>query len=218
MSSHKSRPKSKKYKKVALFLKKRRNKQKFFRIFSPDLRYLNSKFSTRLEKDFQNNLLEKKKLKLAFNFKNAFSLKKSMKNELDKNIDSQFVLKELEFCSLLERRTDLVLHRLGLVSTFFEAKQLISYKNVNINNSFNTGFSYLLKKGDVISFSPCVKKKIKVCLSNKVGQIPFYLSKFSNIEVNFQTLKIVVLTENFNTSRQMSHYLFLLNWRTFVGK
>jgi hypothetical protein len=68
MSSHKSRPKSKKYKKVALFLKKRRNKQKFFRIFSPDLRYLNSKFSTRLEKDFQNNLLEKKKIKAGLQF------------------------------------------------------------------------------------------------------------------------------------------------------
>lgn len=217
MGSHKNRLKTKKYKKVQIRLKRQYNRRNF-RIFSPDLIYLNSKFSTRLKKLFLNNLFEKKKLKLLFNFNNILSLKNSLQTEFSKNSCSRFVSKELEFCSLLERRPDFVIHRLGLVSTFFEAKQLISYKYMNINDSFNTGFSYLLKRGDIISFHPFAKQKIKRCLRDQIKKVPFYLCKPYNIEINFQTLKIVVLTEKFNTSRQMFNYLLLLNWRAFMNK
>lgn len=213
MGSHKNRPKAKKYKIIQARLKKHRVGRKF-RIFSPDLHYLSSRFASRLKRKFHDDLLERKKLRFLFNFRNASSLKKSMQIEFNKNLDSPFVSEELEFCSLLERRLDFVFHRLGFVSTFFEAKQLISYKNVYVNGCFNTGFSYLLKKGDVISFNPLTKEKIKKSLRNKIRKVPFYLSKFSNIEVNFQMLKIIVLTEKFNASAQMLYYLFSLNWRS----
>jgi ribosomal protein S4 len=78
----------------------------------------------------------------------------------------RYTLNELEFCSILERRLDILLFRLGFVPSIFAAKQLISHKKVKVNNHANSSFSRLLKKGDVISFDNSVYPVIYCNLTN----------------------------------------------------
>lgn len=122
-------------------------------------------------------------------------------------------LRELEFCSLLERRLDVLLLRLGFVSTLFEAKHLISHKKIKINNRITSCFSRLLKKGDITSFEPSIENILKQRVKVQIAQRNFFFSTFSNVEVNYKNFKIVVLTNKINILQQLHHYSFSLNWK-----
>ena len=50
----------------------------------------------------------------------------------------------------LEQRLDIILYRMGFVSSIFEGKQLIFYKNVYINDVLIKSSNYQLSEGDVI--------------------------------------------------------------------
>lgn len=49
----------------------------------------------------------------------------------------------------LEQRLDVVLYRMGFVSSIFEAKQLIFFKKVYVNNILVKSSNYQLKEGDI---------------------------------------------------------------------
>jgi ribosomal protein S4 len=216
MNKHKTRPKLKKYLQTNLFfsLKKHRTvrKKSRLRFFSPDFIYLTSKFSKKLEEEFKKTLLNKRKLKLFFGFQKTTLLK----NFLDKVLFKKFnnSLKESLFCSLLERRLDVILYRLGFVKTLFEARHLISHKKVFINDFLIKSCSHILKKGDIISFTPSSKIFIKKRLLEELKVRNFFFATFDHIEINFQMLKIIVLAEKINLSRQIQHYSFLFDWKT----
>jgi|SouAtlMetagenome_1021521.scaffolds.fasta_scaffold00503_2 small subunit ribosomal protein S4 len=221
MSIHKIRPKFKKYAKAGIFLGKQKKttrlKKPALNFFSPDLIYLNSKLSYDLKNHFQVSSINRRKLKLLFGFQRTSLLKRYLKKELSANTRSQHSLKEMEFCSLLERRLDFLLYRLGFAATLFEAKHLISHKKLRINGRSSSSFSRFLKKGDVISFLPSIEGRIKKRLIEQLHSRDHFFGTFYNVEVNFRTLKIVVLTEKVNLSQQVQHYPFSLHWNILGG-
>jgi ribosomal protein S4 len=103
------------------------------------------------------------------------------------------------------------------VPTIYAAKQLISHKKVKVNNHANSSFSRLLKTGDIISFDLSTHLAIQTNLSNQLENFDFYLSNSSQIEVNFKTLKLIVLTDKINLLSQIPQYKFPLNWNTIIN-
>lgn len=221
MGLHKIRPRLKNYSKTKIFLKHDSQtilgqKKKNFKIFSPDVRYLNSRWVNKLESHFKNRLDEKRKLKFFFGFYRTSLLKKILKGEYAKKIKLRNSLKELEFCSILERRLDILLYRLGFVPTIYSAKQLISHKKVKVNNYSNSSFSRLLKKGDVITFDFSTQVSIQKHVLTHLANSEYFLNNSNQIEVNFKSLRIVVLANRINLFSQIPQYHFKLQWNNIL--
>lgn len=221
MSNHKTKPTSKKYIKAGILfnLKKHKKlnfKKKKIRFFSPDFVYLNSKTSNKIKDSYKISFINRRKLKLLFGFPRTSFLKKILNKDLLKK-KSKFFLKENKFCSLLECRLDFLLFRLGLAKTLFEAKHLIAHKKVFVNGTLNRSYTKKLKKGDIISFDPNIKNLILTRLLNEMVNRNFFFSLFDNLEINFKTLKIIVLTEKVNFSQQIQHYSVFLNWKSLLN-
>lgn len=60
--------------------------------------------------------------------------------------------------TLLERRLDNVVYRMGFASTRAEARQLVTHKAILVNDKIVNVPSYLIKPGDVIS----VRQRAKI--------------------------------------------------------
>lgn len=222
MTNHKTKPKIKKYIKAGIFfnIKKHKNltiKKKKLRFFSPDFVYLNSKKSDKIEESYQISFINRKKLKLLFGFPRTSFFKKILKKNLLKKKNSKYFLKENEFCSSLECRLDFLLFRLGLAKNLFEAKHLIAYKKVFVNGESSRSYTKRLKKGDIISFDTSAKKLIFTRLLNEIVNRSFFFNVHNNLEINFKTLKIVILSEKINFSRQIQHYSVFLNWKSLLN-
>lgn len=159
---------------------------------------------------------ERRKLKFFFGFYRTSHLKKILKFELIKKKKLRRSLKVLEFCSILERRLDVLLCRLGFVPTIYAAKQLISHKKVKVNNYANSSFSRLLKKGDIVSFDFSIQKTIQKNLLRHLKASKVLLNNSNQIEINFKTLKIVVLTTKINLFTQTLQYHFNLQWNNII--
>jgi len=212
MALHKVRPRLKKYVKFGILKKDTRHVSKTKAFFSPDLNYLNTKFSNKLEQSFNKSISNLRKLKLLFGFYRTALLKKITGKRFLRKSKSRYLLKEVEFCSLLERRLDVLLYRLGLVSSLFEAKQLISHKKVRINNCFVSSYSYSLKKGDIVSFDSSIELMVKRCLIKQLQTRDLYVLRY--VEINFKILKIIFLKEKLFLPEQIQHYNSLLKWET----
>jgi small subunit ribosomal protein S4 len=63
---------------------------------------------------------------------------------------------------LLECRLDNVVYRMGFASTRAEARQLVSHKCVEVNNSAVTIASYQVKSGDVVQIREKSRKQLRV--------------------------------------------------------
>lgn len=211
MANHKTRPKFNKFVKAGLLLKKRVQPLTFF---SPALTYLSSKSPSKLKKYFQTNLVNTKRFKLLFGFYRTTLLRKFKQHRLIKSSVSRRCLKEIEFCSLVERRLDLILYRLGFVATVYEAKQLISHGKVKVNNLPSACFSRLLKKGDIISFEPSIYLLLDKQIKNQIKIRPFFFTTFSNLEVNYKTFKIIFLSNRVDLKKQLFFYSNPVSWKT----
>ncbi len=74
--------------------------------------------------------------------------------------------------SLLERRLDNVIYRLGLASSRAQARQLVNHGHVRVNGKKVDIASYLVKPGDVITVSDRAKK------------IPFIQENLESLDVS----------------------------------
>lgn len=125
--------KLKSYLKAGISINKKNQALRFLKnnkisFFSPDFIYLNSRFSIKIREFFKISILNRRKLKLLFSFPRTSLLKKYLNKERSTSKNSLRFVKELGFCSLLEKRIDILLYRLGFVSTLSEARHLISHK------------------------------------------------------------------------------------------
>ena len=125
-------------------------------------------------------------------------------------------LKEKELFSLFENRLDLLLYRLNLVSSLFEAKQLISHGKVFIDGKINRNYSYSLTKGNVISFKKSTEAIFKDRLISSSKN--FYFYSYDNLEVCYKTFKIIILTEKVDSKKYLQHYSYFLNWSNLLIK
>jgi len=213
MSIHKKRPKLNAYFKAKVLLKGRKKKLK---LFSPSLVYLTSKFATILKNYFREYLVNLRKAKLIFGLYRTSLLRKYQHHRLLDISRSRHFSKEIEFCSLLERRLDVILLRTGFVSSLYEAKHLISHKKVKVNSAVNACFSRILKKGDIISFDPSIDDHLRNQILKQAKTRPFFFTTFINLEINFNTLKIVLLLNKIDLDKQIHHYSHALNWKTLI--
>lgn len=94
------------------------------------------------------------------NLFNALKLKKDNTNIIHK------------FIILLESRLDMIVFRLQISRTIFEAKQIINHGKIKINNEVICSQNYILKPGDIISLN-----NFKISKS-------FYLNNKFNEKIN----------------------------------
>jgi len=112
-------------------------------------------------------LREKQKVKriygvLETQFKNLFRKAENMKGVTGENL-----------LTLLERRLDNVIFRLGLVTSRAQARQMVSHSQFKVNGRIVNTPSYIVKKGDIIE----IKKNLKIfqdALSKNI-EIPDWL-------------------------------------------
>ncbi len=117
-------------------------------------------------------LREKQKVKRVYGilekqFRNYFK-----KAERIKGITGENLL------SLLERRLDNVVHRLGFASSRTQARQLVNHGHISVNNRKVTIASFLVKIGDVISVKEKSRKNeaIQISLEGAKGRgVPVWL-------------------------------------------
>jgi ribosomal protein S4 len=214
MNNYKKRLKLRNYAKSGVDLTSK-NKKKFS-FYNPSLIYARLSSNLKLEDYFKKSLLNHRKVKLYFGFHKTSLLKKIIKKKISEKTKYKY-LKEIELCSILERRLDLLLLRVGFVSNLFEAKQLISHKKILVNGIKSKCFSTILKKGDVISLDPSVKNRIQSRLRDRIVK-KNKISTFDNIEVCVKNLKIIIIKNKIKITKHFHHYDFFLNWQTIFER
>jgi len=122
-------------------------------------------------------LREKQKLRFMFGISEK-QLKNYFKKASQKKGNTALYL-----CQFLERRLDNVLYRLGFAPTRASARQLIVHKHIKVNNKTLNIPSYLVKTGDIITFTKdkiLQVPEIRETLENKDLIIPDWLKRENN--------------------------------------
>lgn len=117
---------------------------------------LHGKKNKRRLSEFGQQLREKQKAKVVYGL-----LEKQFK-KLVTHVSAQKGDTEELLLSLLERRIDNIVFRLGMAKTRFMARQLVSHGHVLINNKKMTIPSYELKIGDVITLDAKMQKNADI--------------------------------------------------------
>ena len=109
--------------------------------------------------------------------------------------------------SLLERRLDNVIYRMGIGSSRAEARQLVTHAHFAVNGRACNIASYIVKAGDVITVKETKKdnKFFAEIKQMKVGAMPKWL------EFNPETLtgKIIALPQRDDIDAQISEHLIV---------
>ncbi|MDR0383938.1 MAG: 30S ribosomal protein S4 [Christensenellaceae bacterium] len=97
------------------------------------------------EKEYGTQLREKQKVKRAYGllekqFRSVYEKAERARGRTGDNL-----------LSLLERRLDNVIYRMGIASSRSEARQIVSHAHMNVNGKAVNIPSYILSKGDEIS-------------------------------------------------------------------
>lgn len=145
------------------------------------------KKTNKKQSDFSKELQTIQKLSL---FYGKLPIKKMQRSKTQTYLD-----KKNSLLFDIERRLDVILVRLNFCLTIFQARQLISHKKICVNYKIVNIPDFQLFNGDLISiqdnFLYFIKSKIRQNFqSNRIWRI-----KPTHLEVNYKTLKAVVLYE-----------------------
>lgn len=210
MSTHKTKPKLKKYKTAGLTKKRDSSRVNFF---LPEYTYLTHHLK-KLEHTFSNSLNNRRRIKLLFGFNQSYKLLNFIKKIEKKNIYKKRFSKANGLINLIEHRLDVVLVRAKFASTLSQARQLISHRQVYVNGIVITSSFFVLKKRDIISVSPSIKKIVKYNIKQSIQTQDPIVSQYNSFEVNFIIQKIVIISnslktnEFFNLNKQEFNILF----------
>jgi ribosomal protein S4 len=202
MSIHKAKPKLKKYK-LAGLTKKRDIDNSRINFFLPEQIYL-SNYLKKLEHTFSNSLNNRRRIKLLFGFNQTYKLLNFIQEIERKNKTERRFSKPNGFANLLEHRLDIVLFRSNFASTLSQARQFISHRQIFINGVAITSSFFILKKGDIISISPTLKKIIKLNIKQSIQKKGLFVTQSNLFEVNFTIQKIIIVSENLKTNEFFS--------------
>nr|YP_009307347.1 ribosomal protein S4 [Stoneobryum bunyaense]AOR82110.1 ribosomal protein S4 [Stoneobryum bunyaense] len=145
------------------------------------------KKTNKKQSDFSKELQTIQKLSL---FYGKLPIKKMRRSKTQTYLD-----KKNSLLFDIERRLDVILVRLNFCLTICQARQLISHKKICVNYKMVNIPGFQLSKGDLISiqdnFLYFIRSKIRQNFqSNQIRRI-----KPTHLEVNYKTLKAVVLYE-----------------------
>ena len=209
MSTHKTKPKLKKYKAAGL-TKKRATNSSRVNFFLPEYTYLTHHLK-KLEHTFSNSLNNRRRIKLLFGFNQSYKLLNFIQEIEKKNTDKRRFSKTNGLMNLIERRLDIVLFRANFASTLSQARQLISHRQIFVNGVVVTSSFFVLKKGDIISVSPIIKKIIKLNIKQAIQKRDSFVSQSNLFEANFNIQKIIIVSENLKTNEFFSLHKQELN-------
>jgi len=210
MSTHKTKPKLKKYKTAGLTKKRDSSRVNFF---LPEYTYLTHHLK-KLEHTFSNSLNNRRRIKLLFGFNQSYKLLNFIKKIEKKNTYKKRFSKANGLINLIEHRLDVVLVRARFASTLSQARQLISHRQVYVNGIVITSSFFVLKKRDIISVSPSIKKIVKHNIKQSIQTQDPIVSQYNSFEVNFIIQKIVIISDSlktnefFNLNKQEFNILF----------
>jgi ribosomal protein S4 len=197
----------------SILVKKIKKKKPFF-IYDHFI-YYRPKFGSFFSKSYKLNLLIKKKISLFYGCLTLKELKgvkkkvtKSFKNQ---NLKKKYYALDHFYLKYLESRLDKVLYNSYLVGSIRESQNLIYQGYVFVNSKKILTSSYILKKGDIITFSdsilPLLEKNIIKHLVLSVNCIvPNYL------EINYRTIQIIVFSD-LNDEKFLNTSSFKLNFK-----
>ena len=109
----------------------------------------------------------------------------------------------VSFIEKLETRLDTALYRTHFSYSYKNARQLISHKKVYVNNKIVQYNSYLIKKGDVITFD---KDVFDFVISN-IEMSKMWPMPPKHFYINYRTLQILVI-EDIHYTTCLMYYPF----------
>lgn len=139
---------------------------------------------TRYEPKYLTQLREKQKIKRYYGeltekqFFSIFERGMALKGEVFNNLSS-----------VLERRLDAVVYRMGFTNSIFEARQYINHGHILVNMKSVNISSFQVKDNDVISINENIKNIILEKMSKK--QKPLNIAPY--VEVDFPLLRGIFL-------------------------
>lgn len=126
----------------------------------------------RKDSEYSRQLAEKQKLKFCYGlserqFRNLFVKAKNMKGVTGENM-----------LSLLERRIDNVVYRMGMATTRPQSRQLVSHGHILVNGRCVTVPSYVVRSGDAVTVKQrnSSSKLVRASLSHHDRPVPAWLS------------------------------------------
>ena len=122
--------------------------------------------------DYGGQLLAKQRLKSYYanmtekQFRRAYALANKLKGDTAENL-----------IGLLERRLDVVVFRMNVVQTMYQARQFVSHGHVKVNGQRVTIPSFRTAPGDVVEVAERSKDKLMVveALQNRERDVPDYI-------------------------------------------
>jgi len=164
------------------------------------------KFNNFFSKNYKTGVSTKKSFKLFYGdlrekyVKNLIKISNKSSNQINNKIN-----KTNFFNSFLEKRLDVIIFRSHFVLSIRNARQLISHKHVLVNNQIITNSSFLVKKGDCITFKKKTHKLIKHYLTlSQLWPLP---PKYTC--VNYKLLKIQIINNVLESNNLFKYYLWL---------
>ena len=189
-----------------IILKSRRDLKNPLKLKNIDqLGYFVPKFTDFFAYKYRSDLYIKQKIIYFYGYLKKKYLKSIIKKIRKKTNLSYFLVK------LLESRLDSVLYRSHFVSSFRDARQLISHGHVFVNGNKIITSSFVLSDGDVISLSKNVHRLIekKVLNSSLVPITPKYL------QVNYKIFHIIFLG-NLKINQLVNQFSFWVSFKTLT--
>ena len=189
-----------------IILKSRRDLKNTLKLKNIDqLGYFVPKFTDFFAYKYRSDLYIKQKIIYFYGYLKKNYIKLIAKKIRKKNNSSYFLVK------LLESRLDSVLYRSHFVSSFRDARQLISHGHVYVNGKKINNSSFVLSDGDVISLSKNIHKLIEKNVLNSilVPITPKYL------QVNYRIFHIVFLGD-VKMNQLVNQFPFWLNFKTLT--
>ena len=192
-------------KKVINLKKKQRFSIPFSKVVNPFALKIAFKKWSRLKLYYKLSLVEKRKLNL--NYSNSLRLRNLKKLLNINNTKYNRFLIYKNILMKLEYRLDIFLYKLRMFPYLFQTRAEIQKGNIYVNNTKVVNFSYILQKGDIISFSDCLNFNFKE-LSRKTLHRSRILSI---IEFDIYNKNIIIL-KNFSDLTQEDFFSFNLSY------
>lgn len=179
-------------------ISKTRKNNCYYKFYDQNV-YVTPKYNNFFSKNYKQNLLNKRSFNLFYgNLEEKYLKRNVLKSKAASNKVQNKINSKLFFKDALERRLDSTLLRSHFVLSIMNAKQLISHGHVFLNGETVSDASILVKKGDVITFSPKSHKLIKYFVLNS----PFWPLPPKNYQISYKTFQIIIIDDSklFNTS------------------
>ena len=188
------------------------NKRFSYYKFYDQMGYKVNKFNSYFSQSFKNNSITKKGFNLYYGSLKRLYLKTIVRklNKKANKIKNKVTTKSL-LLEKLENRLDIILVRSKFVLNVYNARQIIAHGHVKINGKRVTNSSFILKPGDVVTFSKKIHKLLVFfLLHSDVWPLPP-----KNLQISYKLFKLCLLDTGIlnNSSEMFNTYL---NYTIFI--